>query len=60
MTIIIGTVDFWVVKNVIAKKLLGLHYSYKFRKNNEELWYYESIYDLNKITIKNFLIFWIP
>lgn len=41
-TILFGAFDFWVVKNVTGRLLVGLRYSSEFDDNGNEKWVFES------------------
>ena len=46
---ILGAVDFWVVKNVTGRLLVGLRWWSDFDENGKEIWRFES-YDREIIT----------
>lgn len=42
IVIILGSIDFWVTKNISGRKLVGLRWWNQIKPNGQEVWRFES------------------
>ncbi len=52
--------DFWLVKNVTGRILVGMRYWNEIDDNGESQWRFEARSDLNTVTVHDSRIFWWP
>lgn len=50
--------DFWVVKNVTGRILVGLRYWSEIDEEGEEIWHYESSNDDKDVGYTDAIVFW--
>ena len=56
--VILNSFDFWVVKNICGRKLVGLRWWSEIQENGEEKWIYESPNSIFVVNEANSNIFW--
>lgn len=50
--------DFWIVKNLTARRLVGLRYWNEIDENNDDVWYFECYVDENNVNSFDKWYFW--
>ena len=58
IVIILAAVDFWIVKNIAGRLLVGLRWWVDFDEEGEEMWKFECKVDESKVNPANDKIFW--
>lgn len=59
LVVVFCSLDFWAVKNVTGRKLVGLRWWSVIKEDGEELWLYESMQGNFKANDCNLSVFWI-
>ena len=59
IVIILSAIDFWLVKNVTGRILVGLRWWSKIDDSGKETWYFESLGELRETNRTDSLVFWV-
>jgi hypothetical protein len=58
LIVVFGALDFWTVKNVTGRKLVGLRWWSQIHDDGQEVWLYETMQGNFKPNECNASIFW--
>ena len=59
IVIILSAIDFWLVKNVTGRILVGLRWWSKIDAAGKETWYFESLGEARQTNKTDSLVFWV-
>lgn len=59
IVIILSAIDFWIVKNVTGRILVGLRWWSKIDETGKETWYFESLGEARQTNKTDSFVFWV-
>jgi len=60
LIMIVNSVDFWVIKNISGRLLVGLMWFYQINEDGSEVWIFESMDSSWKPNLVDSTFFWAP